>query len=107
MRPGTKNAAEKRKKEIDRKKWQAEKAERRQQRQLEREARAASGSDEDPDLEGIVPGQYDRPDGCLLSPRCAFATPACRVLEPHLRWLDGRQVRCHRPLDAAGNPSDD
>jgi len=58
-------------------------------------------------LEGIVPGQYDRPDGCLLSPRCVFATPECRVLEPHLRQIDGRQVRCHRPLDAAGNPTDD
>jgi hypothetical protein len=50
-----KNAAEKRRKEIDRKKYQAEKAERRHQRQLEREARAASGGD-DPDLAGIVPG---------------------------------------------------
>jgi hypothetical protein len=56
VRPDHKNAAEKRKKEIDRKKWQAEKAERRHQRQLEREARAAASPDGDPDLAGIVPG---------------------------------------------------
>ncbi len=56
MRPGTKNAAEKRKKEIDRQKWQAAKAERRQQRQLERQTRTSLGDDEDPDLAGIVPG---------------------------------------------------
>ena len=68
MRPGTKNAAEKRKKEIDRKKWQAEKAERRQQRQLEREARAASGSDEDPDLAGIVPGPQVPEDAGPVEP---------------------------------------
>jgi hypothetical protein len=68
VRPGTKNAAEKRKKEIDRKKWQAEKAERRHQRQIEREARAASGSDEDPDLAGIVPGPQPSADDAPVSP---------------------------------------
>jgi hypothetical protein len=56
VRPTSKNAAQKRKKEIERQKWQSEKAERRHQRQLEREAHAASGSEEDPDLAGIVPG---------------------------------------------------
>ena len=56
MRPGTKNAAEKRKKEVDRQKWQAAKAERRQQRQLERQTHASSDPEEDPDIAGIVPG---------------------------------------------------
>jgi len=56
VRPGTKNAAEKRKKEILRQKRQAEKIERRQQRHQEREVRLSLGSDEDPDLAGIVPG---------------------------------------------------
>jgi dipeptide transport system ATP-binding protein len=58
-------------------------------------------------LGGVVPGQYDRPEGCLLSPRCAFARPECQVLQPHLRRLKERQVRCHTPLDAAGDPTDD
>ncbi len=68
MRPDTKIAAEKRKKEIDRKHWQAEKAERRHQRQLEREARAASGSDVDPDLAGIVPGPQPVTDADPVGP---------------------------------------
>ena len=58
-------------------------------------------------LAGVVPGQYDRPKGCLLSNRCAFARPECRVRQPHLREFRERQVRCHTPLDAAGNPTDD
>jgi dipeptide transport system ATP-binding protein len=56
-------------------------------------------------IPGIVPGQYDRPSGCLLSPRCTFATLECRVLAPHLRWVNNRQVRCHTPLDAQGRPA--
>ena len=56
MRPGTKNAAEKRKKEVLRQKWQKEKAERRQQRQSERPGLNPLDPDEDPDLAGIVPG---------------------------------------------------
>jgi hypothetical protein len=56
VRPGTKNAAEKRKKEILRQKWQKEKAERRQQRQSERSGLNPLDPDEDPDIAGIVPG---------------------------------------------------
>ncbi|MGA0584352.1 MAG: dipeptide ABC transporter ATP-binding protein DppD, partial [Castellaniella sp.] len=52
-----------------------------------------------------VPGRYDRPEGCLLSPRCPYATDLCRVREPELVGLDdGRQVKCHTPLDDAGQP---
>ncbi|MEN1329200.1 oligopeptide/dipeptide ABC transporter ATP-binding protein, partial [Pseudomonas aeruginosa] len=25
-------------------------------------------------LPGVVPGKYDRPNGCLLNPRCPYAT---------------------------------
>ncbi len=31
-----------------------------------------------PSIQGVVPGQHDRPEGCLFSPRCAFATDLCR-----------------------------
>ncbi|MDG9927707.1 MULTISPECIES: ABC transporter ATP-binding protein [unclassified Pseudomonas] len=50
-------------------------------------------------LPGIVPGRYDRPDGCLLSPRCPYAQPRCHeqrpALEPHARGA----VRCFYPLN--------
>ena len=56
-------------------------------------------------IPGIVPGQHDRPHGCLLSPRCEFATERCRREQPALAGPAGRQVRCHFPLDAAGRPT--
>ncbi|MBD9373786.1 ABC transporter ATP-binding protein [Rhizobium sp. ARZ01] len=31
-----------------------------------------------PSIPGVVPGQHDRPTGCLFSPRCTFATDQCR-----------------------------
>lgn len=43
-------------------------------------------------LPGVVPGKYDRPNGCLLNPRCPYATDRCRAEEPALNMLaDGRQ----------------
>jgi dipeptide transport system ATP-binding protein len=56
-------------------------------------------------IPGVVPGQYDRPTGCLLNPRCKFATRRCRDEAPQLVTReDGRQVRCHTPLDREGKP---
>lgn len=51
-------------------------------------------------LAGMVPGQYDRPRGCLLSPRCLYVQDACRTARPAL--ADG--VRCITPLNAQGKP---
>ncbi|MDD5030928.1 MAG: ATP-binding cassette domain-containing protein [Rhodoferax sp.] len=49
-------------------------------------------------IAGMVPGLYDRPNGCLFAPRCCYASPHCREQRPALRdWLDGR-VCCHTPL---------
>ncbi|QIM63629.1 dipeptide ABC transporter ATP-binding protein [Pasteurellaceae bacterium Orientalotternb1] len=56
-------------------------------------------------LPGVVPGKYDRPQGCLLNPRCPYATDLCRTQEPVLHQLNGRQVKCHTPLDVNGVPS--
>ena len=57
-------------------------------------------------LPGVVPGKYDRPSGCLLNPRCPYATDKCRVDEPDLNTVDGgRQSKCHYPLDDAGRPN--
>ncbi|HMQ57381.1 MAG TPA: ABC transporter ATP-binding protein [Rhizobiaceae bacterium] len=30
-----------------------------------------------PSIPGVVPGQYDRPPGCLFAPRCRYARPEC------------------------------
>ena len=56
-------------------------------------------------IPGVVPGQYDRPSGCLLSPRCAYAVARCRVERPALAGAPVAQVRCHFPLDGAGQPT--
>ena len=56
-------------------------------------------------IPGVVPGQYDRPSGCLLNPRCRFATDACRTAEPQLTGSPGRLVRCHTPLSPSGVPA--
>ncbi len=58
-------------------------------------------------LPGVVPGKYDRPQGCLLNPRCPYATDHCRQVEPELRQLDSARVKCHTPLNAQGEPSND
>ncbi len=63
-----------------------------------------------PTLPGVVPGAYDRPEGCLFNPRCRFAEDRCRAEAPALRpdpsgvgGGDGK-VRCHRPLGSDGVP---
>ena len=56
-------------------------------------------------LPGVVPGKYDRPQGCLLNPRCPYATEKCRSVEPAVVQINSRQVKCHTPLNAQGLPS--
>ena len=56
-------------------------------------------------IPGVVPGQHDRPVGCLLHPRCDYAVARCRVERPPLAGPSGRQARCHFPLDAEGRPT--
>jgi dipeptide transport system ATP-binding protein len=53
-------------------------------------------------IPGVVPGLYDRPRGCLFSPRCAYATEHSRNVRPELRPWAGGQIRCHYPL---GDPN--
>jgi dipeptide transport system ATP-binding protein len=56
-------------------------------------------------IPGVVPGIADRPQGCLFSPRCRFATDYTRTTRPGLTPLPDGVVRCHRPLDATGQPT--
>jgi dipeptide transport system ATP-binding protein len=49
-------------------------------------------------IPGVVPGAFDRPSGCLLSPRCEFAVERCFAERPLLTGDAARAVRCHFPL---------
>ena len=49
-------------------------------------------------MPGVVPGAFDRPSGCLLSPRCPYAQERCRVERPALYGVEGAQARCFFPL---------
>ena len=45
-------------------------------------------------IAGVVPGQFDRPQGCLFSPRCPYATDLCRATKPPYQY----NALCHYPL---------
>ena len=47
-----------------------------------------------PSIPGVVPGQFDRPMGCLFSPRCLYATDLCRTTQPTMNF----GALCHYPL---------
>lgn len=51
-----------------------------------------------PSIPGVVPGQFDRPSGCLFAPRCTFADNHCRQHKPLLAGEHLGQARCHYPL---------
>ncbi|MBL4768956.1 MAG: ABC transporter ATP-binding protein [Rhodobacteraceae bacterium] len=51
-----------------------------------------------PSIPGMVPGQFDRPNGCLFSPRCTYATDACRLHQPVQQDKSLGFARCHTPL---------
>ncbi|MDO8698280.1 MAG: dipeptide ABC transporter ATP-binding protein DppD, partial [Pseudomonas sp.] len=50
-------------------------------------------------LPGIVPGSYDRPSGCLLSPRCPYVQPRCHAERPELLASQLGAVRCFFALN--------
>jgi len=53
-----------------------------------------------PTIPGVVPGQFDRPAGCLFSPRCKFADDRCRSQVPAPAGPDLGLARCHYPIGA-------
>jgi dipeptide transport system ATP-binding protein len=55
-------------------------------------------------IPGVVPGLYDRPQGCLFAPRCAYATAQSCQTRPSTRPWHGGKIRCHFPL---GDPERD
>lgn len=55
-----------------------------------------------PSIPGVVPGQYDRPSGCLFSPRCSFADDHCRKSVDR-QSADLGEALCNYPL-SKGKP---
>jgi dipeptide transport system ATP-binding protein len=53
-----------------------------------------------PSIPGVVPGQFDRPTGCLFSPRCRNAVEYCRRAEPKPAGPELGDALCHFPLKA-------
>jgi dipeptide transport system ATP-binding protein len=51
-----------------------------------------------PSIPGVVPGQHDRPAGCLFSPRCTHADDKCRRDAPKQQDISLGLARCHYPL---------
>ena len=52
-----------------------------------------------PSIPGVVPGQYDRPAGCLFSPRCEFVTERCIDKAPVTQGQAAGYALCHYPLN--------
>ncbi|MFV0293127.1 MAG: ABC transporter ATP-binding protein [Paracoccus sp. (in: a-proteobacteria)] len=57
-----------------------------------------------PTIPGVVPGQFDRPDGCLFSPRCQFADAHCKAVRPVPAGAKMGRALCHYPL-VKGQPT--
>lgn len=57
-----------------------------------------------PSIAGVVPGQFDKPRGCLFSPRCTFATGYCTENAPVNGSADFGYALCHYPLEK-GKPT--
>ena len=63
-----------------------------------------------PSIPGVVPGQFDRPSGCLFSPRCRFATSRCVEKSPPVQGQAAGYALCHYPLSHGrpiGHPDPD
>jgi dipeptide transport system ATP-binding protein len=54
-----------------------------------------------PAIPGVVPGQFDRPRGCLFAPRCDYAFAACRAAPPPPAGAALGSARCYAPLSNA------
>ena len=60
-------------------------------------------ADKLPSIPGMVPGQFNRPAGCLFEPRCAHAFDRCRTAAPAKAAAELGRALCHTPL-VAGVP---
>jgi len=51
-----------------------------------------------PTIPGMVPGQFNRPAGCLFAPRCQFATAECHASAPGKAGRELGRALCFTPL---------
>ncbi len=51
-------------------------------------------------IPGTVPSPHAWPEGCRFHPRCDRAVPACFIQAPGAVADEGREHRCHHPLEA-------
>jgi len=51
-----------------------------------------------PSIPGVVPGQFDRLQGCMFAPRCAFANDRCHTEKPKRATTELGRALCHTPL---------
>ncbi|MEP6506509.1 MAG: ABC transporter ATP-binding protein [Betaproteobacteria bacterium] len=51
-------------------------------------------------IPGVVPGQFNRPAGCLFAPRCEFADARCKTVAPAHAAPELGLALCHYPLQA-------
>src|SRR5262245_30371918 len=49
-------------------------------------------------IPGVVPGPWDRRGGCVVAPRCRFATELCHRVEPVHADASRGHALCHTPL---------
>jgi oligopeptide transport system ATP-binding protein len=47
-------------------------------------------------LSGEMPSPVNPPDGCRFHTRCPYAMEVCRHETPSLKWVEKRQVACHK-----------
>lgn len=57
-----------------------------------------------PSILGVVPGQFDKPSGCLFSPRCKYTTDHCTTTAPKPASHEMGRALCHYPLQE-GKPT--
>jgi dipeptide transport system ATP-binding protein len=56
-----------------------------------------------PSIPGVVPGQFDRPKGCLFAPRCAHAQGRCVTDKPRPADAVSGHALCFYPLGGASH----
>ncbi|NDV85692.1 ATP-binding cassette domain-containing protein [Aurantimonas aggregata] len=64
-----------------------------------------STGDRLPTIPGVVPGQGDRPNGCLFNPRCPKADDRCRTIVPPHQPPSLGEALCHYPMNAPAEAS--